>query len=110
MVTLDMAQQLKAKNFDVKPDHMLCRQWITTAYENIINACFSDTEAEETPMNGIDEDALDDVMYEVHKNTKKTFHYEFGNGWRVSSKSTWCTATQSSYQRQEEIGQSCRHV
>ena len=73
MITLDMAQQLKAKNFDVKPGHMLCRQWITTAYENIINACFSDTEAEETPMNDIDEDALDDVTYEVHETPRKCF-------------------------------------
>ena len=39
--------------------------------------------------------------------TKKTSQYEFGNGWRLSSKSTWCIATQSCYKRQAEIGQSC---
>ena len=43
--------------------------------------------------------------------TKKTFQYEFWNSLRVSSsKSTWCTATQSCYKYQAEIGQSCRHV
>ena len=43
-----MAQQLKAKHFDVELGHMLCRQCIT-AYENIVNASSSDTEVEETP-------------------------------------------------------------
>ena len=42
--------------------------------------------------------------------TKKTSQYEFGNGWRVSSNSTWCTATNSCYKRQAEIGQSCWHI
>ena len=41
-ITLDITQQLKGKNFDVQPGHMLCRQ-CRTAYENIINASSSDT-------------------------------------------------------------------
>ena len=45
-----MAQQLKVKSFGVQPGHMLCRQCIT-AYENIITASSSDTEAKETPMD-----------------------------------------------------------
>ena len=66
-----MVQQLKAKNFNVLPGHILCRQCIA-AYENIINACSSNTEVgetpmEETPMDDTDEDALDDAMYEVYE-------------------------------------------
>ena len=58
-ITLDMVQQLKVKNFDIQPGHMLCRQYIT-AYENIINASSSDTEVEETPMDDSDEGTLDE--------------------------------------------------
>ena len=54
-----MAQQLKAKHFDVELGHMLCRQCVT-AYENIINASSSDTEVEETPMDDNDEGTLDE--------------------------------------------------
>ena len=61
-----MVQQLKAKNFNVLPGHILCRQCIA-AYENIINACSSNTEVGETPMDDTDEDALDDAMYEVYE-------------------------------------------
>ena len=53
-MTLNMTQQLKRKNFDVQPGHMLCCQCIT-AYENIITASSSDTEVEETPMDDTDE-------------------------------------------------------
>ena len=65
-----MTQQLKAKNFDVQPGHMLCCQCIT-AYENIINASSSDIEMEETPMDDTDEDALDDATYEVYETPRK---------------------------------------
>ena len=65
-----MTQQLKAKKFNVQPGHMLCRQCIT-AYENIINAISTDTEVEETPMNDIDEDVLDDAPYEVYETPRK---------------------------------------
>ena len=65
-----MAQQLKAKNFDVQPGHMLCRQCITD-YENIINASSSETDVEETPMDDTDEEALDDATYEVYKTPRK---------------------------------------
>ena len=68
-LTLDMQQQLKAKNFDVQPGHMLCHQCIT-AYENIFNASSLDTEVKETPMDDTDEDALDDATYEVYKTSK----------------------------------------
>ena len=64
-----MAQQLKAKDFDVQSGHMLCRQCIT-AYGNIINVSSSDAELEETPMDDIDEDAL------VEKRTKCMRHQE----------------------------------
>ena len=69
-ITLDIVQQLKAKNFDVQPDHMLCRQCIT-AYENMINAGSSDTEMEETSMDHNDEDALDDATYKVYETPRK---------------------------------------
>ena len=62
-ITLDIAQQFKAKNFDVQPDHMLCHQCIN-AYKNIINASSSETEVE-TPMDDTDEDALDDATNEM---------------------------------------------
>ena len=66
-IILDMAQQFKAKNFDVQPDHMLCHQCIT-AYKNNINASSSETEVD-TAMDGTAEDALGDatnvVTYEV---------------------------------------------
>ena len=68
-----MAQQLKAKNFDVGPGHMLCRQCIT-AYENIINASSSDTEVKETPMGDIDEDALDHATCEVYQTPRKSLN------------------------------------
>ena len=58
-----MAQQFKAKNFDVQPYHMLCHQCIT-ACKNIINASSSETEVE-TPIDDTDEDALDDATNEV---------------------------------------------
>ena len=69
-ITLDIVQQLKAKNFDVQPGHMLCRQCIT-AYENIIKVSSSDTEVEETPVDDIDEDTLDDATYEVYETPSK---------------------------------------
>ena len=65
-----MAQQLKAKHFDVELGHMLCRQCVT-AYENIINASSSDTEVEETPMDDIDADALDDAAYKMYETPRK---------------------------------------
>ena len=65
-VTLHMAQQLIAKNFDVQPGLMLCRHCITT-YENLISASSPNTEAEETSM----EVALDDTTYNVHSTPKK---------------------------------------
>ena len=65
-----MAQQLKAKDFDVQSGHMLCRQCIT-AYGNIINVSSSDAELEETPMDDIDEDALVDATYEVYETPRK---------------------------------------
>ena len=65
-----MAQQLKAKYFDVQSGHMLCRQCIT-AYGNIINVSSSDAELEETPMDDIDEDALVDATYEVYETPRK---------------------------------------
>ena len=64
-----MAQQLKVKYFDVQPGHMPCRQCIT-AYENM-NASSQDTEVEETPMDDIDEDALDDATYKVYETPRK---------------------------------------
>ena len=42
-----------------------------TAYKNIINTSSSDTEVEETPMDDIDEDALDDATYEVYETPRK---------------------------------------
>ena len=68
-ITLDIAQQLKAKNFNVQPGHMLCHQCIA-AYKNI-NASSSDTEVEDTPMDDIDENVLDDATYEVYETTSK---------------------------------------
>ena len=68
-----MAQQLKAKKFDVQPGHILCHQCIT-AYENIINAHSSDTEVEETPMDDTDEDGLDDTTYKVYETPRKCFN------------------------------------
>ena len=41
-----------------------------TAYKNI-NASSSDTEVEDTPMDDIDENALDDATYEVYETTRK---------------------------------------
>ena len=49
---------------------MLCRQCIT-AYENIIKVSSSDTEVEETPVDDIDEDTLDDATYEVYETPSK---------------------------------------
>ena len=72
-ITLDIAQQLKAKNLDVGPGHMLCRQCIT-AYENIINASPLDTEVKETPMGDIDEDALDHATCEVYQTPRKSLN------------------------------------
>ena len=69
-ITLNIAQQLKAKNFDVQPGHMDCCQCIT-ANKNIINASSSDTEVEETPMDGIYEVALDDATYKVYETLTK---------------------------------------
>ena len=65
-----MAQQLKAKYFNVQPGHMLCRQCITV-YENIIDTSPSNTKVEETPMDDIDEDTLDDTTYEVYETPRK---------------------------------------
>ena len=48
-------------------------------------------------MDDTDEDTLDDATYKVYKTPKKlNSQFKFGNGWYVSSKSAWCTATQSS--------------
>ena len=69
-ITLDMAQQLKPKYFNVQPGHMLCRQCMTL-YENTINTSSSDTKVEETPMDDIDEDALDDTTYEVYETPRR---------------------------------------
>ena len=49
-ITLNMEQQLQAKNFDVQPGHMLFHQCIA-AYKNIINASSLATEEEEIPMD-----------------------------------------------------------
>ena len=49
---------------------MLCCQYIT-AYENIINASFLDTEVQKTPIDDIYEDALDDATYEVYETPRK---------------------------------------
>ena len=65
-----MAQQFKAKEIDVQLGHMHCHQCIT-AYENIINTSSLDTEVEETPMDNIDHDALDDATYEVYETPRK---------------------------------------
>ena len=67
-VTLHMAHQLKAKNFDVQPGLMLCRHCITI-YENLISSSSPDTE--ETSMDDIDEVPLDDTTYKVHSTPKK---------------------------------------
>ena len=64
-----MTQQLKAKNLDIQPGHMLCRKHIT-AYKNI-NASSSDTEMEESTMDDTDEDALNDATYEVYETPRK---------------------------------------
>ena len=64
---------LKQKNFDVQPGHILCHQCIT-AYKNIINAHSSDTEVEETPMDDTDEDGLDDTTYKVYETPRKCFN------------------------------------
>ena len=76
-ITLDIVQQLKAKNFDVQPGHMLCRQCIT-AYENIIKVSSSDTEVEETPVDDIDEDTLNDATYEVYETPRKRLNTSLG--------------------------------
>ena len=65
-----MEQQLKAKNFDVQPGHMLFHQCIA-AYKNIINASSLATEEEEIPMDDTDENALDDATYEVYETPRK---------------------------------------
>ena len=72
-----MVQELKAKNFDVQLGHMLCLQCIT-AYENIINASFLDTEVEETPMDDIDENALDDATYKLFETPRKRLNKSLG--------------------------------
>ena len=69
-ITIDMVQQLKAKTLNIQPGHMLCRQCIT-AYENIISTSSSDIEVEETPIDDIDEDALDDAAYKVYETSRK---------------------------------------
>ena len=69
-ITLNMEQQLKAKNFDVQPGHMLFHQCIA-AYKNIINASSLATEEEEIPMDDTDENALDDATYEVYETPRK---------------------------------------
>ena len=65
-----MTQQLKAKNFDIQPRHMLCHQRITSC-ENIIKASSLDTEVEETPMDNIDEGILDNAMCKVYGTSRK---------------------------------------
>ena len=65
-----MMQQVKAKNFDVQSGRMLCCQWIPV-YENIINASSWDTKMEESPVDDIDENTLDDAMYEVYQTPAK---------------------------------------
>ena len=76
-ITLNIAQQLKAKNFDVQPGHMDCCQCIT-ANKNIINTSSSDTEVEETPMDGIYEVALDDATYKVYETSRKCLNTSLG--------------------------------
>ena len=104
-----MEQQLKAKNFDVQPGHMLFHQCII-AYKNIINASSLATEEEETPMDDIDENALDDATHEVYETPRKCLNPSLETVGMSPVNLYGVFATQSSDKRQAEIEQSCQHV